>query len=47
MRETEGIKEGRREGKRKLQAHYVQGEWQVIYFATLVIMCHARANSLV
>lgn len=25
--------------REKLQTHYVQGEWQVSYFATLVIVC--------
>lgn len=45
--EAEGMKGGGKEGKRKLQAHYVQGEWQVTYFATLVIMCHAKANARV
>lgn len=30
---------GRGEGQRKLQAHYVQGEWQVSYSATFVIVC--------
>lgn len=31
--------QGRRRRTEKLQAHYVQGEWRVGYFATLVIMC--------
>lgn len=42
-----GWKEEEEEGReRKLQAHYVQGEWRVSYFATLVIVCHAKGKCM-
>lgn len=44
MREIGGMKGGRREGERKMQAHYFKGEWQVTYFATLVdnVSCKSK-----
>lgn len=32
-------------GERNLQAYYVQGEWQVSYFATLVTVCVMQRQS--